>query len=105
MVTVAAGDELTLSFASEGLPQIPSGHARRFFLWTVGWNKDADYHVAAGDRIEPMPWHGMDDARHGREARPSFPSDALHQQFNTRWVGPLNYDRVEAKRVENKTGR
>jgi hypothetical protein len=47
----------------------------------------------------------MDDARHGREARPPFPSDALHQRFNTRWVGPLNYDRVEAKRVENKTGR
>ncbi|MEY3546166.1 MAG: hypothetical protein RLZZ313_527, partial [Verrucomicrobiota bacterium] len=26
-------------------------------------------------------------------------------QFNTRWVGPLNYERVEAKRVQNKTGR
>jgi hypothetical protein len=44
----------------------------------------------------------MDDARHGQEARPPFPSDALHQQFNTRWVGPLNYERVEAKRVEAK---
>ena len=102
VVTVAAGDELTLAFAADALPKIPSGHTRRFFLWTVGWNKDADYHVAAGDRIEPLPWHGMDDARHGQEARPPFPSDALHQQFNTRWVGPLNYERVEAKRVENK---
>jgi Flp pilus assembly protein TadD len=105
VVTVAAGDELTLSFAADALPKIPSGHQRRFFLWTVGWNKDADYHVAAGDRIEPLPWHGMDDARHGQEPRPAFASDALHQHFNTRWVGPLNYERVEAKRGEKKTGR
>jgi hypothetical protein len=105
VVTVAAGDELTLSFATDALPKIPAGHARRFFLWTVGWNKDADYHVAAGDRIEPLPWHGMDDARYNRETRPSFPSDTLHQRFNTRWVGPLNYERVEARRAEKKTGR
>jgi hypothetical protein len=105
VVTVAAGDELTLSFAADALPKIPSGRTRRFFLWTVGWNKDADYHVAAGDRIEPLPWHGMDDARHGQEPRPAFASDPLHQRFNTRWVGPLNYERVEAKRGEMKTGR
>jgi hypothetical protein len=47
----------------------------------------------------------MDDARHGQEPRPAFASDALHQRFNTRWVGPLNYERVEAKRGEKKTGR
>jgi hypothetical protein len=47
----------------------------------------------------------MDDARHGQEPRPAFGSDALHQRFNTRWVGPLNYERVEAKRGEMKTGR
>jgi hypothetical protein len=105
VVTVAAGDALTLGFSATALPRIPSGHRRRFFLWTVGWNKDADYHVAAGDRIDPLPWHGMDDARHGREARPPFPSDALHQRFNTRWVGPFNYERATARRVDVKTGR
>ena len=103
--TVAAGDELTLEFSASELPPIPSGLRRRFFLWTVGWNKDADYHVAAGDRIDPLPWHGMDDARHGQEARPAFPSDALHQRFNTRWVGPLNYERVEARRRAASNGR
>ncbi len=105
VVTVAAGDELTLEFAAKALPRVDSGLQRRFFLWTVGWNKDADYHVAAGDRIDPLPWHGMDDARHGQEPRPAFASDALHQRFNTRWVGPFNYERATANRVETKTGR
>jgi hypothetical protein len=98
VVTVAAGDELTLEFAATAVPPAAPGHQRRFFLWTVGWNKDADYHVAAGDRIDPLPWHGMDDARHGVEPRPALPSDALHRRFNTRWVGPFNYERVEARR-------
>jgi hypothetical protein len=105
VVTVGAGDELTLEFGADRLPRIASGHHRRFFLWSVGWNKDADYHVAAGDRIEPLPWHGMDDGRHGQQPRPAFESDALHRRFNTRWVGPFNYERATAKRVDTKTSR
>ena len=66
---------------------------RDYFLFTIGWDKDADYHVAAGTTIEPLPWRGMDDQRHGTEVRPEFPSDALHQRFNTRWVGPRTYSR------------
>lgn len=104
LVTVAAGDGLTLEFAAGALPAVPEGLERRFFLWTVGWNKDADYHVAAGDRIDPLPWHGMDDDRHGVEARPAFPSDTLHQRFNTRWVGPLNAHRLEARRPGSPKG-
>jgi glyceraldehyde 3-phosphate dehydrogenase len=49
---------------------------------------------ALGDRIEPWPWHGMDDQGYGRETRPSFPSDELMKKFTTRWVAPL----VPAKR-------
>jgi Tfp pilus assembly protein PilF len=98
VVTVAAGDELTLKFDASAIPACPLGRERRFFLWTVGWDKDADYHVAAGDRIEPLPWHGMDDQKHGTEKRPAFPSDRLHERFNTRWVGPLNYERTEVRR-------
>ena len=40
------GDELTLSFAANRLPEKPAGHVRDFFLFTVGWDKDADFHVA-----------------------------------------------------------
>ena len=51
-----------------------------------GWDKDADFHVASGRRVEPLPFHGLDDQKYGLEKRPPFPSDALHRKYNTRWV-------------------
>ena len=89
---VAGGDELTLRFSTD-LPAPSAGMTRDFFLFTVGWDKDADYHVARGTMIEPLPWAGMDDQRHGREVRPAFPSDALQERFTTRWVGDRTYSR------------
>lgn len=85
---VAGGDELTLEFSVAELPAVQTGWVREYFLRTVGWDKDSDYHVAAGTTIEPLPWRGMDDQKYGKEARPPFPSDALHRRFNSRWVGP-----------------
>ena len=38
------GDELTLRFAADSLPPKPAGAVRDFFLYTVGWDKDADFH-------------------------------------------------------------
>ena len=73
------------------LPPVADGRVREYFLWTVGWDKDADYHVAAGLTVEPLPWSGMDDQRYGRQPRPAFPSDVLHERYNTRWVGPHTY--------------
>jgi Tfp pilus assembly protein PilF len=80
------GDALTLKFAASSLPPKPSGSVREFFLYVDGWDKDSDFHVATGTEIEPLPFHGMDDQRYGREPRPRFPSDALQRKYNTRWV-------------------
>jgi Flp pilus assembly protein TadD len=88
LAIIAGGDELTLEFETSAQPVQAAGTTRTYFLWSVGWDKDADYHVAAGTRIEPLPWSGMDDQRYGVEPRPAFPSDALHAEYNTRWVGP-----------------
>jgi tetratricopeptide (TPR) repeat protein len=99
LALIAGGDELTLEFSATNLPPIPAGYRREFFLWTVGWDKDADFHVATGDRIEPLPWAGMDDQSIGRQERPAFASDVLHARHNTRWVGPLTPRRVEASRM------
>ncbi len=93
LAIVAGGDELTLEFDAATLPPAPAGTVREFFLWTVGWDKDADYHVAAGTAIEPLPWTGMDDQRHGTQERPAFASDGLHAKYNTRWIGPKTYVR------------
>ena len=80
------GDELTLRFAVSSLRTKSAGTVRQFFLYVDGWDKDSDFHVATGTQVEPLPFHGMDDQRYGREKRPEFPSDALHRKFNTRWV-------------------
>jgi len=88
------GDELTLSFAASRLPPTPAGMVRDFFLYTVGWDKDSDFHVELGWKVEPLPWHGMDDQRYGLEARPAFASDALMARFNTRWVNQPAFKRA-----------
>jgi hypothetical protein len=80
------GDELTLKFAVGSLPPKPAGTVREFFLYVDGWDKDSDFHVAAGTQVDPLPFHEMDDQRYGREKRPQFSSDVLHRKYNTRWV-------------------
>jgi tetratricopeptide (TPR) repeat protein len=87
LVLLNGGDELTLSFSADRLPPKPAGSARDFFLYTVGWDKDADFHVELGWQVEPLPWHGMDDQLYGHQPRPAFPNDGWLTNYNTRWVG------------------
>ena len=86
LVLMNSGDELTLRFAASSLPSKPPGSVREFFLYADGWDKDSDFHVAAGTQVEPLPFHGMDEQRYSLMKRPPFPSDALHRKYNTRWV-------------------
>jgi hypothetical protein len=83
------GDELSLSFAADRLPPKPDGFERDFFLFVVGWDKDADFHVGQGWQVEPLPFHGLDDQAYGRQVRPSDLNDEWKAKYNTRWVGPL----------------
>jgi Flp pilus assembly protein TadD len=89
LVILNCGDELTLNFDGNQLPPKRPGDVRDFFLFTSGWDKDADYHVAGGQTIEPIPWHGMDDQLYGRQKRPVIDGDWWIEKYNTRWVGPL----------------
>ncbi len=91
LALVAGGDELTLEFEATALPRHSAETVRDYFLDLSGWDKDADYHVVHGDTVEPLPWHGMDDQIYSSEVRPAFPSDALHERYNTRWVGPKTF--------------
>jgi hypothetical protein len=89
------GDELTLEFAADRLPAKPPGMQRDFFLFSVGWDKDADFHNARGTEVEPIPWHGMDDQLYGQQPRPTFSNDAWMKKYNTRWVGPYTVARAK----------
>jgi len=87
-VLINGGDALTVEFDASQLPPTPAGHERQFFLWSVGWDKDADYYTVLGDQLEPWPWHGMDDQEYGVQPRPAFSTDELMKKYTTRWVGP-----------------
>lgn len=83
------GDEIALSFNAGSLPALPDGFVRDYFLYAVGWDKDADFHVGQGWRVEPLPFHGMDDQAYDHQTPPPNADDAWIEKYNTRWVGPM----------------
>ncbi len=103
LVLLNGGDELTLRFDAGKLGAPAAGQVRHHFLFTSGWDKDADPHVVQGWKVEPLPWHGMDDQQYGFEARPADLNDDWQAQYNTRWVGQFTLDRKAAGKSENGT--
>ncbi len=87
LVLLNAGDELTLRFQADRIPPKAPGLQRDFFLYIDGWDKDADFHVATGTTVEPLPFHGMDDQSYGRMG-PAKIDPPWVVKHNTRWVGP-----------------
>ena len=88
-----AGDEITLSFDEESLPELPKGWVRDFFIHSVGWVKDGDLNTAAGQTVAPLPFHRM-------KAYPPldneiYPNDPklveYNRNYNTRIVDQSNY--------------
>ena len=87
-----AGDEISISFNSQDLPELPNGWTRDFVIYSVGWVKDGDLNTAYGNTVEPLPFHGM----------PSYPYPANYQypaeeneeylrEYHTRYVSPDAY--------------
>lgn len=103
LVLLNGGDELTLTFSQAALP--PKGPAlhRNFFLYSVGWDKDADFHVVAGTTVEPIPFHGMDDQLYGQEQRPPVDQSWWIRKYNTRWVGPRTFDKQPGRMALRST--
>lgn len=99
LLLLNAGDELTLRFDAAALPPVATGRVREFFLYVDGWDKDSDFHVAAGTQVEPLPFHGLNDQLYGKERRPSFPSDVLNSKYNTRWVDSRVFKPVAKRAV------
>lgn len=59
LVVMAAGDELRLRFAADGLPEVASGHRRWVFLESLGWDKDADRNTFEATSAQPLPFRAM----------------------------------------------
>ena len=99
LVLLNGGDELALSFRASQLPPKPEGFVREFFLSVVGWDKDADFHVGQGWRVEPLPFAGMDDQAYGHQLRPPELNDSWITKYNTRWVGPMVLSPLSPTRI------
>ncbi len=99
LVLINGGDELTLEFDAAPLAAARQGEVRDFFLYSDGWDKDSDFHVARGWTVEPWPHHGMDDQQPELD-RPSFPSDPLMQRYTTRWVAPETFPKTVAQKAD-----
>ncbi|HSB37379.1 MAG TPA: VCBS repeat-containing protein, partial [Thermoanaerobaculia bacterium] len=88
-VIMKGGDAVRLVFDAAPLPELPAGWVRDWLFVSDGWDKDADKNTVAGQTVEPLPFHGMDDARYGEL---TFPESSAHRAFaalyQTRRGGP-----------------
>ncbi len=101
-IVMKGGDAVRLEFDAASLPPLMPGWVRDYVLVLDGWDKDADKNTVAGQTVEPLPFHGMDDARYGEAQR--FPDDEAHRRFRTEWLtrrgGPEGF--VDALRAATK---
>jgi hypothetical protein len=88
-VIFGPGDDLTVEFDAQSLPELPAGWKRSFVLKTWGYCKDCSLFTATGDTIEPLPFHQMSKYPYGPEEH--YANDPLHQdylrRYQTRRVG------------------
>ena len=106
-VIMKGGDVVRLEFDAAALPPLPEGWARDWLFVSDGWDKDADKNTVAGQTVEPLPFHGMDDARYGEL---EFPDSPGHREFVreylTRAGGPEEFrDAVRESRGSRVEGR
>lgn len=87
-VVMKGGDAIRLEFDASVLPPLERGWQRDWLLVLDGWDKDGDENTVAGQTVEPLPFHGQDDARYGeKQAEPSA-LEELRRLWLTRPEGP-----------------
>jgi hypothetical protein len=95
MVIFTGGDEVTIRFAAESLPELPPGWVRDYLFYSDGWEKDSDRNTLTGETVTPLPFHGM--SSYPYPAGESYPDDPFHEayrkHYNTRPIGPEAFRR------------
>jgi hypothetical protein len=84
-VVLKSGDCVRLEFDAAGLPPLPAGWTRDWLVILDGWEKDADKNTVAGQTVEPLPFHGMDDARYGAPDQ-AYPDTAAARKFRSEYL-------------------
>ncbi|HEY6051958.1 MAG TPA: hypothetical protein VIZ58_11955, partial [Thermoanaerobaculia bacterium] len=83
-VVMKGGDAIRLVFDARSLPPLPAGWVRDWLVVLDGWDKDADKNTVAGQTVDPLPFHGMDDARYGETQEPAD-ADGM-RRFRAEWL-------------------
>lgn len=87
-----AGDEVSISYVIDGLPEVPDGWTRDFVIYSVGWVKDGDLNTAYGQTVEPLPFHGMPSYPYPENYQYPFDeNEEFLKKYNTRYVSPEAY--------------
>ena len=88
-VIMKGGDAVRLEFDASSLPPLAAGWVRDYLIVLDGWDKDADKNTVMGQTVEPLPFHGMDDARYGTLTFPDSDGHrAFAREYLTRRGGP-----------------
>jgi Flp pilus assembly protein TadD len=82
-VIFGKGEEVSLEFATKGLPEVPRRFKRSFMLYTSGYCKDMDPHTAFSETVEPLPFKGMSAYPYPEGER--YPDDPEHQEYRKTW--------------------
>lgn len=95
-VIANAGDEMTVEFDINSLPELKNGWKRDFLIYSVGWVKDGDMNTAEGQTVEPLPYHEMSAYPYSEEEY--FPSDYEYQKYmdtyNVREITSEQFERA-----------
>ena len=75
-----AGDETTIEFDANALPELKKGWKRDFLINSVGWVKDGDLNTAFGNSVLPLPFHGMKS--YPPSEKDIYPNSTDLQQYN-----------------------
>jgi tetratricopeptide (TPR) repeat protein len=98
-VVMKGGDSVRLEFDASALPPLPRGWERDWLLVLDGWDKDGDENTVAGQTVEPLPFHGQEDARYGEKQAEPAALDELRRSWLTRREGPEAFrDAVRGRR-------
>jgi tetratricopeptide (TPR) repeat protein len=84
-VIYGAGDELSVRFATAGLPPLAEGWKRSYVLRTWGYCKDASPFTAHGETVGPLPFRAM--SNYPYRADEKHPDPEYDRKWNTRRVG------------------
>ena len=83
-----AGEETTIEFSAAQAGNPGENRKRDFLIYCVGWVKDGDMNTAEGNRVGPLPYHGM--PYYPYDDPSAYPMDeklkAYHRKYNTREV-------------------